>query len=42
MGMVMAITPQLDPVVNESNDTVMNTTTGNNWAVIKGDTASIT
>ena len=30
MGMVMAITPQLDPVVNDSSDTVINTTTGNN------------
>ena len=42
MGMVMAITPQLDPVVNDSSDTVINTTTGNNCAVMKGDTASMT
>ena len=42
MGMVIAITPQLDPVVNESSDTVTNTTTGNNCAVMNGDTASMT
>ena len=42
IGMVMAITPQFEPVVNDSRETVTNTTTGNNWAVMKGVTASMT
>ena len=42
MGMVIAMTPQLDPVVKDNKDTVIKTTTGNKPAVMNGDTASIT